>query len=98
VKLSKLFVILPQGNPMIVDEYSYTKPENKDRAIETATKICQKIDALNLRLTKLFPLNFQVSEQTCHIHYVSNDLLEKPEHQVEYEALRKLIDFINSWI
>ena len=83
---------------MIVDEYGYMKPENKDHAIETATEICGKINSLGLRLTKVFQVNFQVSEETCHIHYVANDLLEKPEYQVEYEALRKLIEFINTWI
>jgi hypothetical protein len=83
---------------MVIDEYSYTKPENKERAIETAKTICRKIEALELRLTKVFRVHFQVSEETCHIHYVANDLLEKPEYQVEYQALRKLIDFINSWL
>lgn len=83
---------------MIVDEYKYTKPENKDHAIKMATEICGKVNSLGLRLTNVFQINFQVSEETCYIYYVANDLLEKPEYQVEYEALRKLIDFINSWI
>ena len=83
---------------MVIDEYSYSKPENKEQAIETAKRICHKIEALELRLTKVFQLHFQVSEKTCHIHYIANDLLEQPEYKVEYEALRKLIDFVNTWL
>lgn len=83
---------------MIIEEYGYFFSENKDNAIENATAICDKVNSLGLRLTNVFQVNFQVSEETCRIHYVANDLLEKPEYQVEYEALRKLIDFINTWI